>query len=552
MSINVNNIYANLEPKQKILNKKPIIEDSSRIDEENNYFKTIFDKNENGICLVDSKGIIKEVNYNYSKMFGYSISELKGKHFRIITTPDSREQIEKNHKKIFNGTSDLITEEKVKRKNGTYFYIQTTNTRVNDENGNGIRITTAIDISSRLRTELVQSVLLKISKLSSSTTTEVELFKTVFKSIAQLMPVNNFAVCIKDKINQKLNFPFILNEFKMNEELFLEKEFNYLESSGNSILLNSYKINSLIDNKYLPEYKNRPHSIVGVPLKIKEELIGSLIIKDFNGAIYTDENKDILELVASYVVSVIERKKYEEQLIVERNKAEESSRLKSEFLAQISHEIRTPLNSILSFSALIKDELKDVISEELAETFDFIERGGVRLTRTIELLLNLSLTKNQQYKIDLTEVDIVTDILNPIIEGLRPNAIKRELELSLKKSDKSLRLVCDSYSVNQLFTNLIDNAIKYTEKGTVLVKPFLNEFGNLQIDVVDTGIGIANEYIPKMFEAFSQEEQGYTRSYEGLGLGLSLVKNYADLNHAELKVKSKKNVGTTFSVIFNL
>jgi len=552
LSINVNNIYANLEPKQKILNKKPIIEDSSRIDEENNYFKTIFDKNENGICLVDSKGIIKEVNYNYSKMFGYSISELKGKHFRIITTPDSREQIEKNHKKIFNGTSDLITEEKVKRKNGTYFYIQTTNTRVNDENGNGIRITTAIDISSRLRTELVQSVLLKISKLSSSTTTEVELFKTVFKSIAQLMPVNNFAVCIKDKINQKLNFPFILNEFKMNEELFLEKEFNYLESSGNSILLNSYKINSLIDNKYLPEYKNRPHSIVGVPLKIKEELIGSLIIKDFNGAIYTDENKDILELVASYVVSVIERKKYEEQLIVERNKAEESSRLKSEFLAQISHEIRTPLNSILSFSALIKDELKDVISEELAETFDFIERGGVRLTRTIELLLNLSLTKNQQYKIDLTEVDIVTDILNPIIEGLRPNAIKRELELSLKKSDKSLRLVCDSYSVNQLFTNLIDNAIKYTEKGTVLVKPFLNEFGNLQIDVVDTGIGIANEYIPKMFEAFSQEEQGYTRSYEGLGLGLSLVKNYADLNHAELKVKSKKNVGTTFSVIFNL
>ncbi|MCP5062218.1 MAG: hypothetical protein GY936_07135 [Ignavibacteriae bacterium] len=76
--------------------------------------------------------------------------------------------------------------------------------------------------------------------------------------------------------------------------------------------------------------------------------------------------------MASYVVSVIERKKYEEQLIVERNKAEESSRLKSEFLAQISHEIRTPLNSILSFSSLIKDELKDVISNELAETFDFI------------------------------------------------------------------------------------------------------------------------------------------------------------------------------------
>ena len=99
--------------------------------------------------------------------------------------------------------------------------------------------------------------------------------------------------------------------------------------------------------------------------------------------------------------------------------------------------------------------------------------------------------------------------------------------------------------------NLIDNAIKYTNKGSVKIKPFVNEFGKIQVDIIDTGIGISEEYMPQMFEAFSQEEQGYTRSYEGIGLGLSLVKSYADLNNAEIKVQSEKNKGSVFSVIFN-
>lgn len=541
-----------MKTKELILNRKPTKIEISQTEEDQNYFKNIFDNNQNGICIVGSNGIITEVNYNYSKMFGYSIDELVGEHFRIISTPDSVAQIEQNHKSIFNSTSNLKAEEKVKHKNGTYFYIQTTNTRINDESGNGLRVTTAIDISSRLRIELVQSVLLKISNLASTPTTEDEFYKSIYDAIGQLMPVKNFAICLINHSTQKLDFPFILNEFNRREEANLNKEFNYLQNSGNSILLEKHKIDSLIDNKHLPEYIDKPHSIVGVPLKIGEDLIGSIIVKDFNGTIYTKENKDVLELVASHITRVIERKKYEDQLIVERDKAEESSRLKSEFLAQISHEIRTPLNSILSFSSLIKDELQDAISEELAETFDFIERGGNRLTRTIELLLNISKMKNQQYKIDLTEIEIVKDILNPIVNELKTNAIKKGLDLLLEIPTKSLRLVCDSYSVSQLFMNLVDNAIKYTETGSITVTPFINEVGDLQIDVADTGLGIAEEYMPTMFDIFSQEEQGYSRSYEGLGLGLSLVKNYADLNSAEIKVKSEKNVGSTFSVIFNL
>ncbi|MDX1701909.1 MAG: ATP-binding protein, partial [Melioribacteraceae bacterium] len=128
---------------------------------------------------------------------------------------------------------------------------------------------------------------------------------------------------------------------------------------------------------------------------------------------------------------------------------------------------------------------------------------------------------------------------------------EKGINLELIDPSEDMNLVCDQYSINQLFANLLENAIKYTNKGSVTIRTQRNELGNIQVDIEDTGIGISDDYLPKLFDPFSQEEQGYTRSYEGIGLGLSLVKSYAELNNAEIKVESKKDIGTVFSVIFN-
>jgi PAS domain S-box-containing protein len=514
-------------------------------------FENNFNKSKSAICIVSHDGKFINVNKEYAKLFGYGTDDLIGKHFSIIAAHDSKKILLENHNKIFNGADFLKTEEKVMHKNGTYFYIESTNQRVNNEEGEKIRISSVKNISDRLKNELIQSVLLEISKLSSKSIATEDLFTFIHNAISHLMPAKNFAVCLEDESKKKIDFPYIYNEFNDDEKNSLEKEFEFLKKEKNSILLDKNKIEELLNNKFVPNYKQIPHSFVGVPLKLKEKMIGAIIIKDFNGTRYTNENKEVLELVAAHINSVLERKKYEEELIKARKEAEESAKLKSEFLAQISHEIRTPLNSILSFSSLIKSELKDVISDELAETFSFIERGGNRLTRTIELILNISKIKNQQYKIDLTEIDIYDDVLYPLLNELKGKAEDKGLTLELLPTEKQMKLVLDHYSISQLFMNLIDNAIKYTKKGSVTIKPFVNEFGKIQVDVIDTGIGIAEEYMPTMFEAFSQEEQGYTRSYEGIGLGLSLVKSYADLNNAEIKVQSEKNKGSVFSVIFN-
>jgi len=514
-------------------------------------FKSIFDDAENGICIVDFNGMIVEMNNIYANMFGYQKEELINQHFSLLISEDSQPIVENNHYKIFNGTSILKAEEKVRHRDGTFFYVQTSNLRVNDEYGKKLRITTAIDVSSRLRNELVQSVLLKISNLTNLNGHFREIFKSVHEAVCQLLPLKNFAVCIKNKTTGKLDFPFKLQEGIEESESSLVSEYNCIEVAGEAIVFDEKSITTLIDTKQLRQYTQVPSSMLGIPLIAQNEILGSIVVKDYTGINYTNEDKELLELVAGHVSKVIERKNYENDLVLARNKAEDAVKIKSEFLAQISHEIRTPLNSILSFSSLIKNELDGSLTPELEESFNYIERGGNRLTRTIDLILNVSNSQNNQYKILLEEIDLNKDVLDPLIKELHETANLKGIKLILEPGKGTTRLVCDQYSVNQLFINLLENAIKYTEKGTVALSTYRNEVGKIQVDVVDTGIGIADEYIPNLFDPFSQEEQGYTRSYEGIGLGLALVKSYADLNNAEVSVKSKKDKGSVFSVVFN-
>ncbi len=516
-----------------------------------NLFKSIFDDAKNGICIVDYNGKFVELNNLYAEMFGYEKNELIGKDYTTIITDDSIPVVEKNHKKVFNGTSILKADEKVKHKNGTFFYVQTTNLRINDEQGNRLRITTAIDITSRLRNELIQSVLLKISNLTNLTVPSDDLYASIHNSLCELLPIKNFAVCVKSTITNQFAFPYVVNEKAKDKNETLEAEHNLVSQSKRTVVLDADKINALLENEELKPYEIIPKSILGIPLASQSEILGSLLIRSYDEVNFSNEEKEILELVAGQIAHVIERKNYEDKLVYARMKAEEAVKIKSEFLAQISHEIRTPLNSILSFSSLIKKELNGQLTPELNETFKYIESGGNRLTRTIDLILNVSKSQNNQYKIKLEEVELEDDVLRPIVEGFKNVANKKGIDIDIEKNENQFKIVCDLYSVNQLFSNLIENAVKYTNQGRITIRTFLNEMGKIQVDIEDTGIGISSEYIPKLFEPFSQEEQGYTRSYEGIGLGLSLVKNYADLNNAEIKVKSEKEKGSVFSVIFN-
>jgi signal transduction histidine kinase len=243
--------------------------------------------------------------------------------------------------------------------------------------------------------------------------------------------------------------------------------------------------------------------------------------------------------------------KLNNELKLAKDKAEKSDRLKTHFLAQMSHEIRTPINTIFSFNSLLRDEMQEKLNVDYPEIFEIIERAGKRIMRTIDSILQMSMLQTGNIEINYEKVNLSEDILNNVIKEFTAFADEKNLELNFTNETRKNIVEADSYMLTQLFGNLLDNAIKYTEQGKVEIRQFEDKDGKVCVEVSDTGIGISKDYIRNLFSPFSQEETGYTRKFDGNGLGLALVKRYCDLNNAGIQVDSKKGKGSKFTVTFN-
>jgi len=229
-----------------------------------------------------------------------------------------------------------------------------------------------------------------------------------------------------------------------------------------------------------------------------------------------------------------------------------SSKYKSEFLANMSHELRTPLNSLLILSKDLSENRKKNLDNIQVESAEIIYKSGQDLLVLINEVLDLSKIEAGKMSINIERVSlkIFTDDL---IRNFKHLADQKGLKLNAKL-DKDLpeSIHTDSQRLNQILKNLISNAIKFTEKGSVSISINRYTENTVIISVTDTGIGIQEDKQMAIFEAFQQAEGGTSRKYGGTGLGLSISRELAKLLGAEITLNSKINEGSTFSVIIPL
>ncbi len=257
-----------------------------------------------------------------------------------------------------------------------------------------------------------------------------------------------------------------------------------------------------------------------------------------------DDNGEIVSYLA-VLEDITERKSIQQDLIIAKEKAEESSRLKESLLRNMSHELRTPMNAIIGFADFLTQE---PITEGQQDMVQNIIISAQRLEATITSILDISMLESERAKPKLQTIEL-GDILPAIIKSHKSYAEKSDLKLRFDSIPEGYLVNIDERIFSRIMHNLIENAIKYTEKGEIYVSHQKNSIDGqvwITLTVKDTGIGIALENQKLIFDEFRQVSEGYGRNFEGVGLGLSLASKSAELLGGRLEVESTPGLGSTF------
>jgi signal transduction histidine kinase len=234
-----------------------------------------------------------------------------------------------------------------------------------------------------------------------------------------------------------------------------------------------------------------------------------------------------------------------------KEKAEEMNRLKTNFLANMSHEFRTPVNGILGLVQVINEEYKE--DAGLIQLTKLITKSANRLLNTITDIIEISRKESEGKYIQVSELqpDKILEEVTPLLKVMAEN---KGLKFITKYNSSQCSVMVDENIFIQILNNIIGNAIKFTERGEVIIETRQaqkqNEKYYIIITIKDTGIGIAEDFKEKVFNPFEQESQGYGRHYEGSGLGLSIARKYTELFGGSISFNSKKGEGTIFELAF--
>ena len=242
-----------------------------------------------------------------------------------------------------------------------------------------------------------------------------------------------------------------------------------------------------------------------------------------------------------------ERKRANDELRASKEKAEEMNQMKSSFFNNMSHELRTPMVGILSYAEILRHESFD---EDVNKFAGIIYNSGRRLMETLNLILDMSRMESEKLKLIITKTDIV-QIIKEVIDLFKEISAQRLLYLKDQIDFDSLIMDTDPGLIQKILTNLISNAIKYTDKGGITVGLFIetrDEQSLAVIKICDTGIGIADENLDLIWEEFRQVSEGKGRIYEGTGLGLTITKKFVEKLGGQISVESTLGKGTTFVV----
>jgi PAS domain S-box-containing protein len=545
----------------KIVGYRGIVTDISKQKEYENqimrekaFLEHLYNSTPVAIAITSPTGIVSMINREFTNLFGYTLEEAVNNDINELVVPDNykEEAIRIDNLASLNRKEVRQTIRKDKYGNNIHVTLVATAIVINDEIVANLGIYR--DITTERKNQLLQEILFNISTAALKQYDIKEIYPIIVQELSKIWDTNNFFIALYDKASETLSLPFFTDEKDNFYEIPTKKTITgWVINNSKSVLLKEK------DLKYLDESGDidlvgTPCKVwMGVPLKVENETLGVMCLQDYyNEDKFSQEDLYIMDFIANQIAIALQRRMMLDNIILARKKAEEAAQSKQLFMSTMSHEIRTPLNEVIGITNLL---LQANPREDQMDYIKALKFSGNHLLTLVNDVLDYNKMESGKIIFEQTQFNL-GDFLEEIMRSYSFRSKAKNLSFDIRKAnDLPNEVIGDPIRLNQILSNLLSNALKFTIHGSiqVIVKE-LSRTANqskMEFSVIDTGIGIPKDKHSFIFDSFTQASTDTTRHFGGTGLGLAICKKLIELQGGTITIDSEPDKGSTFKFVIS-
>jgi PAS domain S-box-containing protein len=545
----------------KIIGYRGVITDISKhkeyenqINREKAFLEHLYNSTPTAIAITSSTGIVSMVNQEFTNLFGFTSEEAVNRNINDLVVPEELKEEAMQIDKLASKNKRELRQTTRINKQGKRIHVSLIATTIIINNEVVAHLGIYRDITAEKKNQLLQEVLYTISSAALKQYDIKEIYPIIVHELNKIWDTNNFFIALYDQTSETLSLPFFADEKDNFYEIPIKKTITgYVIKNNKSVLLKENDLR-ILDESGDIEMVGTPCKVwMGVPLKVEGKTIGVMCLQDYNDENkFSQEDLHILDFIANQIAIALQRRMMLDNLIIARQKAEEAAQSKQLFMSTMSHEIRTPLNEVIGITNLL---LQGNPREDQMDYIRTLKFSGNHLLTLVNDVLDFNKMESGKIVFEQAQFNL-SDFLDEIMRSYSYRSKAKELSFEIKKaSNLPEEVIGDQIRLNQILSNLLSNALKFTNKGGITVNiRELKRLGNqssLEFSVTDTGIGIAADKHSMIFESFTQATSDTTRHFGGTGLGLAICKKLIELQGGTIDIKSEPGKGSTFSFILS-